>query len=230
MGLISDRQEKRMGATDGTQLSVRTYNLVIGLITLYGILANVLICYVIKDKLNDMNPILFIVGYFVLGISGILISSFSKNAGISFLGYNLVVLPVGAVVSMVVSTYVKSDSIGQVYQAIVYTAIITFVMIVLSIIFPNFFSRIGGFLFMCLIGLIIAEITALFLFPGTQNIFSWLGAILFALYIGHDHWKAQQFPKTLDNAVDSALDLYLDIINLFLRVLSSKSSSSRSKK
>ena len=230
MGLISDRQEKRMGATDGTQLSVRTYNLVIGLITLYGILANVLICYVIKDKLNDMNPILFIVGYFVLGISGILISSFSKNAGISFLGYNLVVLPVGAVVSMVVSTYVKSDSIGQVYQAIVYTAIITFVMIVLSIIFPNFFSRIGGFLFMCLIGLIVAEITALFLFPGTQNIFSWLGAILFALYIGHDHWKAQQFPKTLDNAVDSALDLYLDIINLFLRVLSSKSSSSRSKK
>ena len=230
MGLISDRQEKRMGATDGTQLSVRTYNLVIGLITLYGILANVLICYIIKDKLNDMNPILFIVGYFVLGISGILISSFSKNAGISFLGYNLVVLPVGAVVSMVVSTYVKSDSIGQVYQAIVYTAIITFVMIVLSIIFPNFFSRIGGFLFMCLIGLIIAEITALFLFPGTQNIFSWLGAILFALYIGHDHWKAQQFPKTLDNAVDSALDLYLDIINLFLRVLSSKSSSSRSKK
>lgn len=230
MGLISDRQEKRMGATDGTQLSVRTYNLVIGLITLYGILANVLICYVIKDKLNDMNPILFIVGYFVLGISGILISSFSKNAGISFLGYNLVVLPVGAVVSMVVSAYVKSDSIGQVYQAIVYTAIITFVMIVLSIIFPNFFSRIGGFLFMCLIGLIVAEITALFLFPGTQNIFSWLGAILFALYIGHDHWKAQQFPKTLDNAVDSALDLYLDIINLFLRVLSSKSSSSRSKK
>ena len=230
MGLISDRQEKRMGATDGTQLSVRTYNLVIGLITLYGILANVLICYIIKDKLNDMNPILFIVGYFVLGISGILISSFSKNAGISFLGYNLVVLPVGAVVSMVVSTYVKSDSIGQVYQAIVYTAIITFVMIVLSIIFPNFFSRIGGFLFMCLIGLIIAEITALFLFPGTQNIFSWLGAILFALYIGHDHWKAQQFPKTLDNAVDSALDLYLDIINLFLRLLSSKSSSSRSKK
>ena len=83
---------------------------------------------------------------------------------------------------------------------------------------------------MCLIGLIVAEITALFLFPGTQNIFSWLGAILFALYIGHDHWKAQQFPKTLDNAVDSALDLYLDIINLFLRVLSSKSSSSRSKK
>ena len=230
MGFISDRQEKRMGATGGTQLSVRTYNLVIGLITLYGILANVLICYIIKDKLNDMNPILFIVGYFVLGISGILISSFSKNAGISFLGYNLVVLPVGAVVSMVVSTYVKSDSIGQVYQAIVYTAIITFVMIVLSIIFPNFFSKIGGFLFMCLIGLIIAEITALFLFPGTQNIFSWLGAILFALYIGHDHWKAQQFPKTLDNAVDSALDLYLDIINLFLRLLSSRSSSSRSKK
>ena len=27
------------------------------------------------------------------------------------------------------------------------------------------------------------------------------------------------YPKTLDNAVDSALDIYLDVINLFLRIL-----------
>ena len=35
-----------------------------------------------------------------------------------------------------------------------------------------------------------------------------------------DDWaKAQEKPKTLDNAVDSAVDLYLDIINLFVRLL-----------
>nr|MCR5618576.1 Bax inhibitor-1 family protein [Lachnospiraceae bacterium] len=47
----------------------------------------------------------------------------------------------------------------------------------------------------------------------------WIGAALFSGYIGYDFWRAQQFPKTLDNAVDCAVDIYLDIINLFLRIL-----------
>ncbi|MCR5192464.1 MAG: Bax inhibitor-1 family protein, partial [Bacteroidales bacterium] len=43
---------------------------------------------------------------------------------------------------------------------------------------------------------------------------------LFSGYIGYDVAKSQAYPKTLDNAVDSALDIYLDIINLFIRLLS----------
>ena len=34
-----------------------------------------------------------------------------------------------------------------------------------------------------------------------------------------DFHRSQMYPKTLDNAVDSALDIYLDVINLFLKVL-----------
>jgi FtsH-binding integral membrane protein len=32
-------------------------------------------------------------------------------------------------------------------------------------------------------------------------------------------YRAQRYPKTADNAVDCAVDIYLDIINLFLRLL-----------
>jgi FtsH-binding integral membrane protein len=42
---------------------------------------------------------------------------------------------------------------------------------------------------------------------------------MFCLYIGYDVHRSQQFAKTLDNAVDCALDIYLDIANLFLRLL-----------
>ncbi|MBT7579493.1 MAG: hypothetical protein HN633_12065, partial [Candidatus Marinimicrobia bacterium] len=42
---------------------------------------------------------------------------------------------------------------------------------------------------------------------------------IFCGYIGYDWGRANQIPKTLDNAVDSAAALYMDIINLFLRVL-----------
>ena len=43
---------------------------------------------------------------------------------------------------------------------------------------------------------------------------------VFSLYIGFDVWRSQQFPKTVDNAVDCALDIYLDLANLFIRLLS----------
>lgn len=231
MSFIEDRKETRFTeVVSGKILSNRTYNLVLGTVLLYGIIANVVLTMLIGDKLNDINPIAFIIGYFVLGITGIVISTKSHNPLISFFGYNLVVVPVGTVVSIVVSAYVKEGNIGIVFQAILYTAIVTGIMVCLSIIYPQFFSKIGGILLACLIGLLIAEIVAIFVFPGTQIVTAWIGAILFSLYIGFDYWKAQQYPKTLDNAVDSALDIYLDIINLFLRILKIRGNSSSSSK
>ena len=52
-----------------------------------------------------------------------------------------------------------------------------------------------------------------------QIVTAWIGAVVFSVYIAYDFHRAQAFPKTLDNAVDSALDIYLDIINLFLKIL-----------
>jgi FtsH-binding integral membrane protein len=50
-------------------------------------------------------------------------------------------------------------------------------------------------------------------------------AALFCGYIAYDWAKAQEESPTADNAVDACVGLYLDIINLFLRILSSSSSS-----
>ena len=68
------------------------------------------------------------------------------------------------------------------------------------------------------------------LFGVRQNVSALIGAVIFSLYIGYDYWKAQQYPKTVDNAVDSALDIYLDIINLFMRILSILGNGKSSKK
>ncbi|HCA63484.1 MAG TPA: hypothetical protein DEP73_05025, partial [Pseudomonas sp.] len=43
--------------------------------------------------------------------------------------------------------------------------------------------------------------------------------LIFCGYVGVDWGRANQIPKTLDNAIDSAAALYMDIINLFLRIL-----------
>jgi FtsH-binding integral membrane protein len=93
-------------------------------------------------------------------------------------------------------------------------------MSMLAIIFPNFFSKIGGALFISLIGLVVVRIAQCFI-PVLANltIIDWISAGIFSLYVGFDWWRANNVPKTFDNAIDIALDLYLDIINLFLSIL-----------
>lgn len=219
MSLSSDRKEERLYATEGTILNDRTYNFALGGSVLYGLLMNILMYFIFGDAASQINPIIFIVGYFGCAFTGIIMSAKSTNPLISFIGYNLVVVPVGLVVGIVVKSYVKNGDANLVFQAIVLTTIITATMIALSIAFPKFFSKLGGLLLGALTGLIIAELFSLFLFPWMQTVLAWISAIIFTLYIGYDYWHAQQYPKTLDNAIDSAVDIYLDIINLFLDIL-----------
>lgn len=219
------REERMIYNPEDTILDDRTYNMALGGSVMYGLILNIVICITLGSRLtvavykDPLIAIYLFIGYIVCSIVGVMMSSKSKSPIISFIGYNLVAVPIGLVLSLTVNAYVASGAGDIVVQAIVYTAIISGCMIVLSIAFPNFFSGIGKLLLGCLIGLIIAGLVSIFLFPGAYNIITWVGAVVFALYIGYDYWRAQQFPKTLDNAIDCSLDIYLDIINLFIRIL-----------
>ena len=52
------------------------------------------------------------------------------------------------------------------------------------------------------------------------TIFDFIVVIIFCGYIGYDWARAQEYNPTLDNAIDSAADIYVDVINLFVRILS----------
>ena len=161
-----------------------------------------------------VNAMVFLIGYIVCMFGGAIMAGLSHNPIISFIGYNLIVVPVGAVLSICLPDYNPSNIIA----AVLVTALITGIMIILGMMFKNFFSRLGIVLCVSLIVGIILEFIAMLLGYG-GDLFNWLFVLIFSLYIGYDWYKAQAYPKTLDNAIDSALDLYLDIINIFLRLL-----------
>ena len=89
----------------------------------------------------------------------------------------------------------------------------------LATMFPHVFAGLGRTLFIALVVSLIGELLTLFLFGYTGTFFDWIFVVIFSLYIGYDWHRAQSFPKTLNNAIDSACDLYIDIINLFIRIL-----------
>lgn len=213
--LESDKIFER-SAVDGVLVSDRTYNLVIGLVLCWGFLVNwLLVQNISTESLRAIDPLIFLIGYFASGFAGIYIFNKYSDPALSFIGYNLVVVPFGLVVNIVVSRYEP----GLVLQTIQITAAVTVTMMILGTLFPAFFQSIASALTIALITLILVELFQIFVLGRVREWIDWAVVIVFCGYIGYDWGKANQIPKTVDNAIDSAAAIYMDIINLFLRIL-----------
>ena len=84
---------------------------------------------------------------------------------------------------------------------------------------PKFFLSIGRGLFVAFLAAFVVELGFFFITGSAPALFDWLFVGIFSGYIGYDWARAQRLPKTLDNAVDAAAALYVDIVNLFIRLL-----------
>ena len=199
-------------------ISLRAYNLILTGTVLYGLAINALLCResIVNYVFNRVNPIVFFIVYFVCAFGGVFLAHRSDRPAISFLGYNLIVIPMGLTVGMAVVMGGYNPSV--VWHAVITTAGVTVIMVAAGLLFPQFFAKIGSILFFGLIGVLLGFLVAIFL-PGVNMAFTILSAGLFSLYIGYDVYRSQQFPRTVDNAIDCAIDIYLDIINLFLDLL-----------
>ena len=202
---------------EGAVVSSATYNLFIGLVLCWGLLVNWLI-------VRHINPVwilsidfrLFLLLYFASCFFGVYLFNKSADPAISFIGYNFVVVPFGLVLDLIVSRYEP----GLVLQAIQVTAMVTIVMMVLGSLFPRFFRSIYRGLVIALLAVIIIELIQIFIFKMHSGWIDWVVVLIFCGYIGFDWGRANRIPKTVDNAVDSAAAIYMDVINLFVRILS----------
>jgi FtsH-binding integral membrane protein len=209
---LKERKAARTAYADS--IGRAAYNGIIGLTILYGFIVNALMVVYARPFFEGLPLVAVVIGYFVCCIAGTVIANKSSKPALSFLGYNLIVLPIAMLLSLVLPISVT----GNIFLAALLTGIVTVIMIILSVIFPSFFSKLGPSLFSSLLIGSGVEIIATLLGYG-GNIFNWLFVVIFSLYIGYDWHRAQSYAKTVDNAIDSAIDLYLDLINLFLRIL-----------
>jgi hypothetical protein len=79
------------------------------------------------EAVMRINPLLLIVGYFVCCIAGTIIFNRSDNPLISFIGYNMVVIPIG----IIITPFVQSFDPEIVKDAVMATGLVTVVMMIL---------------------------------------------------------------------------------------------------
>lgn len=197
-------------------LSRNAFYAVMGVVLTWGFVATYYVSSITQNMPFGLMETLFI--GLLIPIIGIVISM-SENALISFVGFNMVVIPFGATLGPVLKVYGQIDP-TIVTEAASMTGAITVLMGLTGLAFPSFYRSIGGFLFVGLLALLGVMVLGFFI-PALagSTVVSYLAAGLFALYIGYDMHRASEIPATLDNAVDVCISLYLDIINLFLHLL-----------
>ena len=98
------------------------------------------------------------------------------------------------------------------------TAVITATFATLGFIRPDIFRRLYVVCFWGLTAMIIIELVML-LFGVHHTWQDWVVIAIFCGFIGYDFYNAANDEPTVDNAIIYACDIFLDIVNVFLRIL-----------
>ena len=118
-----------------------------------------------------------------------------------------------------------------VFQAMVGTTLAVIIAGTIVAFIPTDFSFLGIFLWIALLALIVVEILNAFVFKSERRriLYSYCGVVIFSLYLIYDFNYLEKAIAAGDNswgtAVKIAVNLYLDIINLFIDLLDILASS-----
>jgi FtsH-binding integral membrane protein len=161
------------------------------------------------------------IGCFCVALLGVAIIHSSKQAVVSTIGYAIIAASMGLMCGPFVAMYTA----GSVEKVAVMTIMVTAVIGIGGTVYPKSVEHWGGFLFYSLLLLIVAQFAEIFLMvfnliSAPLAILDWVGVFLFSAYIFYDMNRAMRMPRTLDNVAKVSAALYLDILNIFLRLLS----------
>ena len=198
------------------ELNKRVYALLIGVFFAWTLLA---VSLGAKISYGWGPYLIYSIFAFIGAVIGIVIYSGSDKPGTSFLGVTVLSGSLGLTIGPILAYY-SSETI---MKALVMTLGVTLIMSVFGILMPKVIKGAGGIVFvllsLLLVGYFAQFILLLFGFSAYLLPLDYLAAGLFSLYIWYDWGKAISLPATVDNAIDAAGALIVDVVNLFLALL-----------
>ncbi|MFA5829493.1 MAG: Bax inhibitor-1/YccA family protein [Candidatus Gracilibacteria bacterium] len=152
----------------------------------------------------------------------------STKHPINYLLFALFAFVTGVTIApLLMSVIMEFGGPGIIYKALLSTTLAFTAIAAIGLTTHRDFSGLRGFLWIALTGMIIVSIVGIFI-PWSNNfemIFSGFGIVVFAGFTMYDIQRLKTYPP--DRYIDAALQLYLDIFNLFIYILRLLSSRSR---
>lgn len=171
---------------------------------------------------NSWEVLGFYLGVLAVALGGAFIANASSNPAVSLVGYVLIAGPFGLMLGPTLALY-EPESVLKIF---ILTSGVVLILGIVGALIPDDLSAWGIWLFGGLLfligGYLLVPIAGFFGFP-VETGMTWLDVIGVALFGGlviFDLNRAVRLPYTVDNAVDSAVAIYLDFVNIFIRLLS----------
>lgn len=166
--------------------------------------------------------LVLVVPAFIASTVGILIAHNNDDPLISIGGYLLLTVSFGAITGPVAAMYTPAS----VARILFLTTTVVIGLGITGAIHPqsleNWWSWLLGGLLLLLAGQILLPLAAYLGIPvgNAMTLWDWAGVALFSGFVLFDLNRAMKIPYTMNNAVDAAVEVYLDFINIILRLLS----------
>lgn len=221
---ISTGVWERSTRSGAGEMSKNLFALAISGFTLMGIVASMLAAQISKDWTfsSGLQSFGFFAGVLVLAIAGIVMSVKSDNPVVSMLGYAFVAIPFGLMLGPVMAMYTTASIV----KVLLITSTLVLVLGIVGAVIPDSLESWGvalsGGMIILLVGLMVVPFAGALGVDvgGAMTWLDWVGVALFAGMVIYDLNRAMRVSRTLDNAIDVAVSVYLDWLNLFVRLLS----------
>lgn len=203
----------------------RGYYATIGLLLLGGFAILALTSWLaVQPAIAPMiegNYLAISIGSIVLTIVGMVligVGTSKESVGLMLAGYLIFAVAFGATTSIWLPRY----NFNTVTKAFVLTAGISLLFTAVGMLFPRAIEKAAAVASVAFIGIMIASIVMFFFYQQGLAAGGWLDYVLvgiFAIFIGYDTHKAATLEPTMYNAIMSATNIFVDIINMFLHIL-----------
>ncbi len=214
---MSNPAFERFGS--GHTLSKNAFAAMLCFWTAAGIAVSAACAYATLDWRPGLLPLILLM---LVPFAGILLAAKSTNPLVSLLGYGLVVVPFGLSMGPIVAMYTAAS----VVKVLAVTTGMVVGLGVIGAVYPKSLESWGVFLIGALLVLILAQFVTIILaafglnVSGAMTALDWIGVGIFSLLVVYDLNRAMRVERTHDNAIDCAVGIYLDFINIFIRLLS----------
>lgn len=211
--------------TDDTgNLSKATYSSLLGLFVAAGIAVCAAFSLISRNWViaNGWVVLGFCLAVLASAITGIIVANKSDSPAISGIGYLLVAGPFGLLLGPVVAQYTTTS----VLRVLLLTVLLAGILGIIGAVTPKDLSSWANYLLGGLVLLFVGFVGVPFLgafgvpIGGAMTAMDWIGIVLFGAFVIFEMNRAMRIAYTVDNAVDAALAVFLDMLNIFIRMLS----------
>lgn len=166
------------------------------------------------------NPA-YMFGIFIAELALIFTSRYwSKSVPLNYFLFTLFTFISGlTLVPLLASFAIEFNGYDIIYRSLFATTATFLAMGIIGYTSQRSFEGLRGFLFLSLIGMLIVGIIGIFLPWGNtgEMIYSGFGVIVFSGYALYDFSRLKYYPQ--DEYIMAAIQIYLDIFNLFISIL-----------